>query len=60
MFFEGLRLTLNIQRDEYIGMFSPQIGARVAIHSHDITAFPEDQGVDTGPGRETAIGVRRV
>ena len=47
-------------RDEYIGMFSPKVGARITVHSYDETPFPEDKGVDASPGRETAIGIRRV
>ena len=58
--FTGLRLTLNIEYDQYIGMFSHKVGARIAVHPNNITAFPEDFGVNAGPGQNTEIGVNMV
>ena len=56
----GLRLTLNIHSSDYIGMFSPTVGARIAIHSHQVEPFPEDDGISAAPGMETSIGARMV
>ncbi|CAH1780635.1 unnamed protein product [Owenia fusiformis] len=54
----GLRLTLNAQADEYIGLLSHTVGARVTVHSHNVMPFPEDQGVSASVGRKTGIGVQ--
>ena len=57
-FLAGLRLTLDIDYDEYLGLFSHMVGTRITIHPHNVTAFPEDYGVSAAPGKETGIGIR--
>ncbi len=59
-FVTGLRLTLYVGKDDYIGMFSPDVGARIAVHPADETPFPEDRGVSAAPGMITSIGTRLV
>jgi Amiloride-sensitive sodium channel len=56
----GLRLTLNIEHDDYLGLFSHKAGVRVTIHPFDVTPFPEDFGLNAMPGCETEIGVAVV
>ena len=56
----GLRLTLNIHRDEYIGMFSHSVGAKVSIHPPTVEPFPEDDGIAAAPGLQTSIGTKMV
>ena len=56
----GLRLTLDIEYDQYLGLFSHKAGARLAIHPSNVTAFPEDFGVSAAPGQETEIGISLV
>ena len=59
-FLQGLRITVNIDEQNYVGMFSHRVGAMVAIHPSDVTAFPQDTGISAAPGVDTTIGVRRV
>jgi Amiloride-sensitive sodium channel len=56
----GLRLTLNIEHDDYLGLFSHKAGVRVTIHPFNVTPFPEDLGLNAMPGCETEIGVTVV
>ena len=60
IFVPGLRVTLNIDLENYVGMFSHRAGVAVAIHAPNITAFPEDDGIMAAPGHETLMGVRAV
>ena len=53
-------MTLYVGKDDYIGMFSPDVGARIAVHPADETPFPEDRGVSAAPGMITSIGTRLV
>ena len=46
----GLKLTLFIEQDEYIGLFSQEAGVRIAIHKPYAVPFPEDHGFDAQPG----------
>ena len=46
--------------DEYIGMFSQNVGAQIAVHPADETPFPEDRGVSAPPGQMTSVGVKLV
>ena len=59
-FYVGLRLTLFLAVDEYIGIFSQNVGARIAFHLADETPFPEDRGVSAPPGQMTSVGVKLV
>ncbi|XP_064651985.1 degenerin unc-8-like [Lineus longissimus] len=55
----GLRLTVNVESEEYVGMYAPETGIRVVIHPYDATPFPEDQGVSAPTGKATSIGIRK-
>ncbi len=46
----GLRLTLNINASEYIGLLAPAYGIRVSIHSPDDAPVPEELGFYASPG----------
>ncbi|CAH1780888.1 unnamed protein product [Owenia fusiformis] len=54
----GLRLTLNVERDEYTGLFSPTYGTRVAIHDSSIISYPENDGITASVGNEMVIRLR--
>ena len=56
----GLHLTLFIEQPEYLGILSPQTGAKLSIHDPDSRPFPEEDAIDLPTGRATAIGVRQV
>ena len=45
---------------EYVGILSPEAGARVSIHPHNVPPFPEDDGITVAPGMSTNIGLRQV
>ena len=53
-------MTLNIEYEEYLGLFAHKAGVRIAVHDHDYAPFPEDFGISAAPGMETQIGVERV
>lgn len=56
----GLRLTLNVETSEYLGMFSHEQGAVVAVHANNITSFPEDDGLVVSAGHATEIAASMV
>lgn len=56
----GLRLSLNIQYDEYVGLFAQDVGVRVSVHPFNVTPFPESDGINAAPGAMTEIGVTLV
>ncbi len=60
MCFEGLRLTLNVESEEYIGMFSPSVGARITIHPRKEKPFPDYKGFNVAPGFETNVALAMV
>ena len=41
-------------------MFSHETGARVVVHPHNMTGFPEDDGVSASVGMSTEIGISLV
>ena len=53
-------MTMFLDIDEYLGMFSTTVGVRVAVHPADETPFPQDKGVSAPPGQMTNIGVKLV
>ena len=59
-FATGLRVTFDIEFDQYLGLFSHRAGVRLSVHPHDITAFPQDFGISAAPGEETEVGVSLV
>ncbi|CAG0920530.1 unnamed protein product [Notodromas monacha] len=55
----GLKLILNVESEEYLSSFTPDVGVRVVVHSNNQIPFPEDSGIDIAPGYTTAIGVKK-
>ncbi|XP_035700289.1 degenerin deg-1-like [Branchiostoma floridae] len=55
----GLKLTLSIESDEYVGLFGQDPGAKVTIHSVGSTPFPEGNALNTKPGESTFVGLKR-
>ncbi|XP_072013236.1 uncharacterized protein [Amphiura filiformis] len=55
----GLQLTLFIEQPEYVGLFSPESGVRVSVHSADVQPSPEDIGITATTGMATSIGIRQ-
>ena len=60
VFLVGLKLSFNIEQDEYVPDLSESAGIRVLIHDRGEMPFPEDKGVDISPGRLTSVGIRKV
>ena len=56
----GLKLTLNIDQQEYAEGIAQVAGAVVVVHNQGKMPFPEDEGVFAKPGRLTSIGVNKV
>ncbi|XP_044092194.1 LOW QUALITY PROTEIN: amiloride-sensitive sodium channel subunit delta [Neovison vison] len=54
----GISLVLRAEQRHHLPLLSTEAGARVMIHGHDHTPFPEHQGFSIRPGTETTIGVR--
>jgi hypothetical protein len=54
----GLRLTLDLQTDNYEGEFASRVGARVTVHHPATVPHPEITGFTVMPGTETAVGIR--
>ncbi|GBL96527.1 Acid-sensing ion channel 4 [Araneus ventricosus] len=54
----GLRLTLNIQRDEYFNLLSPEYGARLLVHPAGTYPTLQRGGVALQPGTKTYVSVR--
>ncbi|CAH1241300.1 ASIC2 [Branchiostoma lanceolatum] len=55
----GLKLTLSIEANEYVGLFGQDPGAKVTIHSVGSTPFPEGNALNTKPGESTFVGLKR-
>ncbi len=60
MYFVGLRLTLNVESHEYIGMFSPSVGARITVLPSEEKPFPDYKGFNVAPGFETNVALAMV
>ena len=56
----GLKLTLDIQIDQYIVDLAENAGIRLLIHNPNNMPFIEDEGLSLAPGRANLIGVRKV
>ncbi|CAG0922949.1 unnamed protein product [Notodromas monacha] len=55
----GLRLSLNIERDDYLSSVTPTQGARMLIHNRAEVPFPAENGIDLSPLLETSVDVKR-
>ncbi|XP_067126307.1 acid-sensing ion channel 4-A-like [Centruroides vittatus] len=54
----GLRLTLNIEREDYLDLVSPEFGARLLVHPKGTYPTLQGGGVVLQPGTKTYVGVR--
>ncbi|XP_075261218.1 uncharacterized protein LOC142352946 [Convolutriloba macropyga] len=54
----GLKLTLFLETDEYVGVLSHAPGGRLSLSSSSVFATPEDQGITFAPGEVTSIATR--
>jgi len=54
----GMRLTLDLQTDNYEGEFASRVGARVTLHHSATVPHPEITGFTITPGMETAVGIQ--
>nr|XP_039273463.1 amiloride-sensitive sodium channel subunit beta-like [Styela clava] len=55
----GLKMTLFIDQEEYIGLLTPEAGVRTIVHRPFTVPFPEDDGFDCRPGTSTTFGIRQ-
>ena len=58
--FSGIKLTLNLEMDEYIKNFASGYGIRIVFHEPGTFPLPADEGMTLSPGFETSIGLRLV
>ncbi|XP_042865706.1 uncharacterized protein LOC122249150 isoform X2 [Penaeus japonicus] len=54
----GIRLTLSIKSSNYMTLLSPDMGAKVIVHSPRHIPFPEDEGFNVSPGISVSIAVK--
>ena len=59
-FFSGLKLTLFVEEPQYVGILTPELGVRVAIHAPENQPFPQDIGITAPTGMASSIGIRQV
>ncbi|XP_054713524.1 amiloride-sensitive sodium channel subunit beta-like [Uloborus diversus] len=55
----GLRLTLNIEREDYWNLISAEFGVRLLVHPQFTYPTLKRGGIVISPGRSAHIGVRR-
>ena len=53
-------MTIFVDQSEYIPSLSSSAGIRLLIHRQDQQPFPEDEGMEVGPGQLTSIKIRMV
>ncbi|XP_068238538.1 uncharacterized protein [Palaemon carinicauda] len=53
----GIRLTLNINAKDYVSLLSPDVGARIIVHSPHLLPFPEDEGFNISPGLSVSVSI---
>ncbi|XP_060579534.1 uncharacterized protein LOC132736423 [Ruditapes philippinarum] len=56
----AMKLTLNVEIDEYIDNLSTGYGIRIVFHEHGTYPLPSHEGITLSPGSETNIGLRMV
>ena len=59
-FYLGIKLTLNLEVDEYVKNFASGYGVRVVIHEPGTFPLPAEEGMTLSPGYETSIGLKAV
>ncbi|XP_078581260.1 degenerin-like protein unc-105 [Branchiostoma floridae x Branchiostoma japonicum] len=55
----GLKLTLNVESNEYIGIFGQDPGVKITVHTPGSTPLPEVNALSAEPGKSTFIGLKR-
>jgi hypothetical protein len=55
----GLKLTLFLDHEEYVGVLSQDAGAQVVITSHQDYPIPEDQGYGVSAGTLSRVSLRK-
>jgi hypothetical protein len=55
-----MRLTLNIEAEDYLGTVNPVQGAKMVVHDPSEVPFPSDSGLDLSPLTETVVALKRV
>ena len=56
----GLDLTLNIEHNEYLPVYTSGYGVRLVIHDFGTYPFPSQQGLSIPAGFETSVGLVMV
>ncbi len=56
----ALKVTINIDQDEYIIAGNEAAGARIVVHDQANMPFPEDIGILAKAGMLTSVHVSRV
>ena len=55
----ALQMTLFLDTENYLGLLSPRVGARLSIQSPKQPPMPDELGITLTPGIHTSIGVRQ-
>lgn len=53
-------MELNVEREEYIGKLSDEVGVQIQIGRQGGMPFPDEEGVSASPGSATKFGLRKV
>ncbi|GFY37461.1 hypothetical protein TNIN_312001 [Trichonephila inaurata madagascariensis] len=56
---QGIRLTLNIEKEEYWDLISSEYGVRLLVHPQGTFPTLQRGGIIASPGRSVHIGVKR-
>ena len=56
----GLRLTIDVEYFEYLGLFTEEVGVRLSVHHPSVYPFPETTGYSAPVGSSTSLGVTTV
>ena len=58
--FTGLKISLNVEQEEYLSQLSQAAGVKVVVHPQGQMPFPNEEGFFASPGHSTAIGLSKV
>lgn len=56
----GLRLTVNINQNDYVAAAGDTAGLRVLVLGQNEMAIPEESGITVSPGCYTSIGIKQA
>lgn len=56
----GIRLTLNIEKELYWDLISPEYGVRILVHPQGTLPTLQKGGIILNPGKSVHIGIKRV